>query len=173
MPLVRPAFAALVVLETTWIYNDFFWALLLMKSGERMPITSALNNLKGNFFVDNNLIAAGAIIVALPTMIVFFAAPEAVHQRPDARVDEGLIGPVRSTRSRTKRRAQKSPRVAASWRSRSTSRPAAISSAPVRSPTFGRTTMSSSVDEPARDAIDRSRGRGPAGGRAGPRAMAG
>jgi len=74
MPLVRPAFAALVVLETTWIYNDFFWALLLMKSGERMPITSALNNLKGNFFVDNNLIAAGAIIVALPTMIVFFAA---------------------------------------------------------------------------------------------------
>jgi len=74
MPLVRPAFAALVVLETTWIYNDFFWALLLMKSGERMPITSALNNLKGNFFVDNNLVAAGAIIVALPTMIVFFAA---------------------------------------------------------------------------------------------------
>jgi multiple sugar transport system permease protein len=74
MPLIRPAFAALVVLETTWVYNDFFWALLLMKSGERMPITSALNNLKGNFFVDNNLIAAGAIIVALPTMIVFFAA---------------------------------------------------------------------------------------------------
>jgi multiple sugar transport system permease protein len=74
MPLVRPAFAALVVLETTWIYNDFFWALLLMKSGERMPITSALNSLKGNFFVDNNLIAAGAVIVALPTMIVFFAA---------------------------------------------------------------------------------------------------
>jgi multiple sugar transport system permease protein len=74
MPLVRPAFAALVVLESTWVYNDFFWALLLMKSQERMPITSALNSLKGNFFVDNNLIAAGAIIVALPTMIVFFAA---------------------------------------------------------------------------------------------------
>jgi multiple sugar transport system permease protein len=74
MPLVRPAFAALVVLETTWIYNDFFWALLLMKSGDRLPITSALNSLQGNFFVDNNLLAAGAIIVALPTMIVFFAA---------------------------------------------------------------------------------------------------
>ncbi len=74
MPLVRPAFAALAVLETTWIYNDFFWALLLMTKSERLPITSALNNLKGNFFVDNNLLAAGAIIVALPTMIVFFAA---------------------------------------------------------------------------------------------------
>ena len=62
---VRPALAALATLESTFIYNDFFWALLLMKTGERMPITSALNNLKGNFFVDNNLIAAGAIIVAL------------------------------------------------------------------------------------------------------------
>ena len=68
----RPALAALAVLEITFIYNDFFWALLLMKTGERMPITSALNNLKGNFFADNNLLAAGAFIVALPTMIVFF-----------------------------------------------------------------------------------------------------
>lgn len=74
MPLVRPALAALVVLETTWIYNDFFWALLLMRTGNKYPITSALNNLKGEFFVNNNLIAAGAVIVALPTMIVFFVA---------------------------------------------------------------------------------------------------
>jgi len=74
MPLVRPAFAALVVLESTWIYNDFFWALLLMRTGNKLPITSALNNLKGEFFTNNNLIAAGAVIVALPTIIVFFAA---------------------------------------------------------------------------------------------------
>ena len=32
----------------------------------KCPITSALNNLKGQFFTDNNLLAAGAIIVALP-----------------------------------------------------------------------------------------------------------
>ena len=90
MPLVRPAFAALVVLETTWIYNDFFWALLLMKSGERMPITSALNSLKGNFFVDNNLIAAGAIIVGAAHDDRLLRRPEAVHQRPDPGLDEGL-----------------------------------------------------------------------------------
>jgi multiple sugar transport system permease protein len=30
-----------------------------------------LNNLKGQFFIDNNLVAAGAIIVALPTLIVY------------------------------------------------------------------------------------------------------
>jgi multiple sugar transport system permease protein len=73
MPLTRPALAALAVLQTTWVYNDFFWALLLMKTGEKYPMTSALNNLKGQFFTDNNLVAAGSILVAIPTLIIFFA----------------------------------------------------------------------------------------------------
>ena len=30
LPLLRPALAALSVLMTTWIYNEFFWALVLM-----------------------------------------------------------------------------------------------------------------------------------------------
>jgi multiple sugar transport system permease protein len=73
MPLTRPALAALATLQVTWIYNDFFWAIVLMKSGDKYPITSALNNLKGQFFTDYNLLAAGSIMVALPTLIVFFA----------------------------------------------------------------------------------------------------
>ena len=73
LPLTRPALAALATLQVTWIYNDFFWALVLMKTGAKLPITSALNNLKGEFFVNNNLIAAGSILVAIPTLIVFFA----------------------------------------------------------------------------------------------------
>lgn len=73
LPLTRPALAALATLQVTWIYNDFFWAIILMKDGDRMPITSALNNLKGQYFTDNNMMAAGAIMVAIPTLIVFFA----------------------------------------------------------------------------------------------------
>jgi multiple sugar transport system permease protein len=72
LPLCRPPLAALATLQFTWIYNDFFWALILMFTGDKRPITSALNNLKGQFFIDNNLVAAGSIIVALPTLIVFF-----------------------------------------------------------------------------------------------------
>jgi len=73
MPLTRPAVAALAVLQVTWIYNDFFWALFLMSTGSKFPITSALNNLKGQYFVDMNLVAAASLLVALPTLIVFFA----------------------------------------------------------------------------------------------------
>ncbi|GAA3459898.1 carbohydrate ABC transporter permease [Saccharothrix longispora] len=72
LPLCRPALAALATLEFTWIYNDFLWALVLVQTGEKMPITSALQNLKGTFFVDNNLVAAGSLLVALPTLVVFF-----------------------------------------------------------------------------------------------------
>jgi multiple sugar transport system permease protein len=71
MPLSRPALAALATLEFTFIYNDYFWALVLVQTGAKRPITSALSNLQGLFFTDNNLIAAGAILVALPTVIVY------------------------------------------------------------------------------------------------------
>ena len=72
LPLCRAPLAALATLEFTWIYNDFFWALVLMVSGDKRPITSALNNLQGQFFIDNNLVAAGSLIVALPTVLVYF-----------------------------------------------------------------------------------------------------
>ena len=72
MPLCRPALAALGTLQVTWIYNEFFWATVLLQSGDKFPITSSLNNLKGQFFVDYNLLSAGSILVALPPIIVFF-----------------------------------------------------------------------------------------------------
>ena len=71
LPLTRPALAALGTLQFAWIYNDFFWALVLLRDGTKMPVTSALNNLKGAFFTDNNLVAAAAIMVALPTVIIY------------------------------------------------------------------------------------------------------
>jgi multiple sugar transport system permease protein len=71
LPLSRPAIAALAVLETTFIYNDFFWALILMSTGDKKPITSALNNFQGSFFTDQNELAAMSFIVAVPTIVVY------------------------------------------------------------------------------------------------------
>ena len=71
LPLCKPALAALATLEFTWIYNDFLWAVVLMSSGDKRPITSSLLNLQGQYFTDNNLISAAAILVALPTILVY------------------------------------------------------------------------------------------------------
>jgi len=73
LPLCRAPFAALATLLFTWIYNDFFWATVLIRTGDKKPITSALANLQGQFFTNNNLIAAGALITAVPTLAVYFA----------------------------------------------------------------------------------------------------
>jgi multiple sugar transport system permease protein len=72
LPLCKPAMAALGTLLSIWIYNDFFWAIVLISTGENMPITSALNNLSGQYFTDPNLVAAGALLTAIPTLIVYF-----------------------------------------------------------------------------------------------------
>jgi multiple sugar transport system permease protein len=72
LPLCRPALAALSVLQITWVYNDFFWAVAFMRTGNKLPVTSSLQNLRGQFFTDYNLLSAGSVIVAIPTLIIFF-----------------------------------------------------------------------------------------------------
>ena len=71
MPLTRPAVAALATLEFAWIYNDYFWAVALVQKGKNRPITSSLRNLSGEFFTDDNLVAAGSLIVVLPTILIY------------------------------------------------------------------------------------------------------
>ncbi len=71
LPLCRPALAALATLETIFIYNDFFWALLFVQKGDLLPITSGLNNLNGQFALNYNLLSAGALLSAVPVLIVY------------------------------------------------------------------------------------------------------
>jgi multiple sugar transport system permease protein len=73
MPLCRPALAALGALATTWIFNDLIWAITVLRTETKFPITAALLNLQGGFVSNWNVVASGAILAALPTAIVFFA----------------------------------------------------------------------------------------------------
>tara|TARA_R110001583_G_scaffold137388_1_gene289069 strand:- start:1210 stop:2061 length:852 start_codon:yes stop_codon:yes gene_type:complete len=73
LPLVRPALAALSVLIFTFIWNDYFWALVLVQSDEVRPITAGISALKGQWMASWQLIAAGSIVAALPPVILFFA----------------------------------------------------------------------------------------------------
>ncbi|WP_049825775.1 carbohydrate ABC transporter permease [Tsukamurella paurometabola] len=73
LPLCRPALAALATLFATWVYNDFFWALALMVTADKYPVTTALQSLEGAYFTDSNMMSAGAVLVALPTVLVYMA----------------------------------------------------------------------------------------------------
>jgi multiple sugar transport system permease protein len=64
--------AALAVLIFTFVWNDFFWALILVQSDEVRPITAGLNALRGQWLASWHLISAGSVIAALPPVMLFF-----------------------------------------------------------------------------------------------------
>lgn len=72
VPLIRPALASLGVLLFTFVWNDFFWALTLVQSDKARPITFGLQALRGQWSISWNLISAGSVIAAIPSVIVFF-----------------------------------------------------------------------------------------------------
>ncbi|MER8820133.1 carbohydrate ABC transporter permease [Mesorhizobium sp. M0991] len=72
VPLGRPALAALAILLFTFIWNDYFWAVVLTISDTVKPVTAGLANLRGEWVSAWNLISAGTIVVALPPVAMFF-----------------------------------------------------------------------------------------------------
>ncbi|MCF7933994.1 MAG: carbohydrate ABC transporter permease [Spirochaetia bacterium] len=71
MPLVIPAMAAIATLEFTWIFNDYIWALILLRSEKLMPVTAGLAKLQGQYVMDWTVITAGALLAAVPTILIF------------------------------------------------------------------------------------------------------
>jgi multiple sugar transport system permease protein len=73
LPLCRPPLAALAALATTWIFNDLIWALTVLRTEAKFPVTAALLNLQGGYVSQWNVVAAGSVLAAVPTALVFFA----------------------------------------------------------------------------------------------------
>ena len=71
IPLTLPAFAAVATLEFTWIFNDYIWPLVLIRTAEKMPVTSGLAILQGQYQQDWTVIISGALFATVPTLVVF------------------------------------------------------------------------------------------------------
>jgi glucose/mannose transport system permease protein len=71
LPLSLPGFVVCGIFQFTNIWNDFLFGITVVPDPTRQPITVALNNLSGNFSVAWNAVMAGALIAALPTMLVY------------------------------------------------------------------------------------------------------
>ena len=72
LPLVRPALAALAVLEFTFVWNDYFWALVLVQGDDARPVTLGIQALQGRWTSFWHLVSAGSIVAALPPVLLFF-----------------------------------------------------------------------------------------------------
>ena len=73
LPLMKPAIAALSVLIFTFIWNDFFWAVVLTQGVESQPVTAGITSFNAQYRAAFHLMSAGSIVAALPPVIMFFA----------------------------------------------------------------------------------------------------
>lgn len=73
LPLVRPAIAALSVLIFTFIWNDYFWAVVLINGDDLLPVTAGVRSLNGQFVNQWHLVSAASLLAAMPPVLMFFA----------------------------------------------------------------------------------------------------
>ena len=72
LPLMKPALAALAVLIFTFIWNDYFWAVVLTQGENAQPVTAGITSFNAQFRAMYHLMSAGSIIAALPPVAMFF-----------------------------------------------------------------------------------------------------
>jgi glucose/mannose transport system permease protein len=70
-PLSVPGFVVVIIWEFQSIWNEFLFAVVLTNNAASQPITVALNNLAGSYIVEWNVQMAGALLAALPTLLIF------------------------------------------------------------------------------------------------------
>ncbi len=71
LPLSAPGFVVTGIWQFTNIWNEFLFAITLTTQPSSQPVTVALYNLAGSFSVQWNVQFAGALIAALPTILVY------------------------------------------------------------------------------------------------------
>ena len=72
LPLVRPALAGVAVLVFTFVWNDYFWSLVLVQSEDVRPLTAGLQTLRGMWQTSWSLVSAASIVAALAPVTMFF-----------------------------------------------------------------------------------------------------
>jgi len=70
-PLSTPGFAVAMIWQFTSIWNDFLFGLIVTPNPASQPITVALNNLAGSYIVQWNVQIAGALLTALPPILIY------------------------------------------------------------------------------------------------------
>ena len=71
LPLSVPAFVVVGIWQFTSIWNEFLFAVTLTNSPDTQPVTVSLQNLAGSFAAAYNVQLAGALIAAVPTLLVY------------------------------------------------------------------------------------------------------
>jgi glucose/mannose transport system permease protein len=70
-PLSIPGFVVVIIWQFTNIWNEFLFAVSVLQKPDLQPITVALRNLAGSQIKEWNMVMAGTLIAAVPTLIIY------------------------------------------------------------------------------------------------------
>jgi len=70
-PLSVTGFVVVAIWQFTSIWNEFLFGLIITNSPEQRPVTVALQNIAGSQYTLWNVQMAGALLVAIPTLVVY------------------------------------------------------------------------------------------------------
>ncbi len=70
-PLSMPGFVVVIIWQFTNIWNEFLFAVSILQRPEMQPITVALRNLSGSQIKEWNIVMAGTLIAAVPTLLIY------------------------------------------------------------------------------------------------------
>jgi glucose/mannose transport system permease protein len=71
LPLSVPGFVVVMIWQVTQIWNEFLFAVIITSNPAQQPVQVALRNLAGSQIVEWNVQMAGALLAALPTLLVY------------------------------------------------------------------------------------------------------
>jgi multiple sugar transport system permease protein len=79
LPLLQPAIATVIIIKGIAIYNEFYIPLLYLPSPEHNVISTALFKFIGPYSASQQIIAAGVLIVIVPTLVIFIALQRFIY----------------------------------------------------------------------------------------------
>jgi multiple sugar transport system permease protein len=89
LPLSRPAIATLAVLSFLANWNDFLWPIYVLLSSDTYTLQPGLSVLRGAYSTHYGVVMAGAVIAAVPVLILFTIAQRHIV---DSVASSGLKG---------------------------------------------------------------------------------
>jgi alpha-glucoside transport system permease protein len=73
VPVSVPAIAAYGIFQFLWVWNDLLMALIFVQDASKYPMTRVIQNLLSQYGTEWHLLAAGAFLLMIVPLIVFFS----------------------------------------------------------------------------------------------------
>ena len=80
LPLAKGALATLGILTFLGSWNDFLWPLLVLKDRTLQTLPPGMRTLQGAYTSEYGLMMAGAVIVAVPVLVIYIALQRFIVQ---------------------------------------------------------------------------------------------